>query len=179
MASEVGTLFAVSYPHDVDFEGQDEVVALDASTLTVRHKFGRGLFETHIMGLAVDDTSVYAGDASFSRHCIRVFTFTGEPVREVRGNWGRPRELQHFAGRLYIFCWALEKGSDHDVEDSDPDEEDGRIHVLTPEGEMLQVWQPQDFEVGGIDIAGDHLMARRPPPFGPHLRPQFLAVKGI
>ena len=167
LAPEVGTLFAVSCCNDL--AGEDEVVALDASTLTVRHKFGRGTFKKNIMGLAVDDASVYAGDNSIF-HCIRVFTFTGEPVREVRGNWGRPEQLQHFAGRLYM----LEKGSEHD-------EIDGPVHVLTPEGEVLQLWQPQDWEVGGMHIAGGHLMVYSSDAHesDPAHSLQLLALKGI
>ena len=50
--------------------------------------------------MAVVGEELYVVDASAL--CLRVFSFAGAHLRDVRGAWRQPRHLCHFDGRLYL-----------------------------------------------------------------------------
>ena len=124
-----GLLFCVAYNHneedDVGDNERDEIIALDAQTLQLRHRFGRGLLrDTSQMVVVGDELFVCDTDAD----CLHVFSFTGEHRRSVEGKWRSPRYLCFAKDRLYL------------VEAVYPGVIDGRrILVLSLQGDILQV----------------------------------------
>ena len=122
-----GLLFCVIW---IGGEGeQDEIIALDAQTLQLRHRFGLGLlnFARH---LAVVGDELYVCDKL--NHRLQVFTLTGEHRRSITGEWRLPECLCCAKDRLYL------------VEAEDYSSEayafqGRRILVLSLQGEVLQV----------------------------------------
>ena len=114
----------------------DYIIALDAQTMQLRHRFafGRGLLEA-TGGLAVGGDELYACDSSNDR--LQVFSLTGEHRRSVTGEWRAPNMLCFERDRLYL------------VEDPPYEDEDTtlyanplqgrRILVLSLQGNILQV----------------------------------------
>ena len=92
-----GLLFCVIWN---DGEGeQDEIVALDAQTLQLRHRFGLGLLnEAH--QLAAVGEELYVCDMYNDR--LQVFSLTGEHRRSITGEWRLPRRLCCAKDRLYL-----------------------------------------------------------------------------
>ena len=80
-------------------EEREWIVALDSGTLETRLTFGdfqRGALH----GMAVVGKELYVGhepDCS-----IRVFSFTGEPLRQITGAFRVPHVLRYFMRRLYL-----------------------------------------------------------------------------
>ena len=119
----------------------DEIIALDAQTMQLRHRFGRGLL-SDAEHLAVVGDELYVCDAGNDR--LQVFSLTGEHRRSITGEWRSPRLLCCVKDRLYL----VER--DPEMEDHEEDE-DGesaepafplqgrRILVLSLHGEILQV----------------------------------------
>lgn len=142
-----GTLFVAAYDR-LGGLGEDEVCALDPSTLAIRYKFGRGMFLCHIQGLAVDDESVYVGDDATLK--IIVFNLAGERLREICGSWSIPCELCYFDGRLYLLeDWRV-GSSKSDV--------GKRILTLKTSGEQLGVWESGGHAARNIVVAGRRLV---------------------
>ena len=148
LAPKADILFAAAYNRHGG-PGEDEVIALDVATLAVRYRFGGTLFRHHIMGLAVDDDSVYVGDDAAGS--IVVFNHGGERLREMHGDWSTPSELCYFGGRLYVLEeWGFLAHSAGDV--------GMRVLTLSTAGEKLGVWQSGGHTARSIVIAGRRLV---------------------
>ena len=78
--------------------------------------------------MAVVGDELYVSD--YARDCIHAFSFAGEHLREIRGDWHSPQELCFANERLYL----IEQKADDDGP------EGKRIFVLTPQGETLQIY---------------------------------------
>eukprot|EP00964_Phaeocystis_antarctica_P054953 scaffold32312_cov61-Phaeocystis_antarctica.AAC.3 len=108
---------------------EDEIIALDAQTLQLRHRFGRGLLDG-ARQLAVSGDELYACDEY--NHRLQVFSLTGEHRRSVTGEWRSPEQLCSTKDRLYLV--------ESDEKDDDADPLQGhRILVLSLQGDILQV----------------------------------------
>ena len=139
-------------------DGQIEIFALDAQTMQLRHRFGRGLlfcefsnvdigvpgdggeivwrrcFARSGVPLAVGGDELYAGVAN--QNCLQVFSLTGVHRRSVRGEWRMP-ELSHLCvenDRVYL---VAAQGADGDVADVT---QLRSLLVLSKHGEILQVY---------------------------------------
>ena len=139
-------------------DGQIEIFALDAQTMQLRHRFGRGLlfcefsnvdigvpgdggeivwrrcFARSGVPLAVGGDELYAGVAN--QNCLQVFSLTGVHRRSVRGEWRMPR-LSHLCvenDRVYL---VAAQGADGDVADAT---QLRSLLVLSKHGEILQVY---------------------------------------
>ena len=132
-----GLLFCAIYTED-DTVG-DEIIALDAQTLQLRHRFGRGLLNVAHPS-AVGGDELYVCDTN--NHRLQVFSLTGEHRRSIMGEWRSPIMLCFAKDRLYLV--EREYNHNDDVEE----DEDGithdpvqgsRILVLSLEGDILQV----------------------------------------
>ena len=98
------------------------VFAVDAITLA--HRFTFGNFDDEVNALAVVGDELFVG----SEEGIHVFSFAGEPLRVMRGDLGQPQRLRFINDRLYV---TVVSGDVKAMQ---------KIHVLTPEGETLQVY---------------------------------------
>ena len=99
------------------------VFAIDTRTLTHLFTFGEDLGE-RLAALAVVGDELFVG----GQEGIHVFSFAGKPLRVIRGDFGQPYRLRFINERLYLTVWVA------DVKASQ------KIHVLTPQGETLQVY---------------------------------------
>jgi hypothetical protein len=139
-----GLLFCVIYERGdaiIGVEDRDEIIALDAQTLQLRHRFGLGLLNG-ARGLAVGGDELYV--CEIGNHRLQVFSLTGEHRRSITGEWRSPESLCFAKDRLYL----VER--DPEMEDHEEDE-DGesvapafplqgrRILVLSLQGDILQV----------------------------------------
>ena len=104
----------------------DEIIALDAQTLELRHRFGLGLFDG-AQQLAVVGDELYVCDIWNDR--LQVFSLTGEHRRSITGVWRWPRRLCCAKDRLYL----VEGGQDS------ISVQGHRILVLSLQGDILQV----------------------------------------
>ena len=146
MAIANGVLYAAAWVDDYEDEDkQDELFALDAHTLELRFRFGRGAFRRQAFGMAIVGEELYVCDSH--ARCLRVFSLAGEQLREVRGDWRVPKSIRHFDGRLYLH--EMDTGEEGftlaagETTENWPDTEDvagQRIFVLAPDGQTLQVW---------------------------------------
>jgi hypothetical protein len=133
-----GLLFCVIYEDDED--DRDEIIALDAQTLQLRHRFGLGLLsDAH--QLAVGGDELYVCDAG--NHRLQVFSLTGEHRRSITGEWRSPVSLCFAKDRLYL----VERDPKMEVHEEDEDGESvepafplqgRRILVLSLQGDILQ-----------------------------------------
>jgi len=121
-----GLLF---YAMDVDIpetQLRDVIVALDAQTLQLCHRFGLGQL-SDARQLAVVGDELYVCDNNNDR--LQVFSFDGEHRRSVTGEWQWPVLLCAVKDRLYLV--------------EDPDDHDNvrgrRLLVLSLQGDILQV----------------------------------------
>ena len=95
-----GLLFCVIWVVDGADDGTtDEIIALDAQTLELRHRFGLGLFDG-AQQLAVVGDELYVCDIWNDR--LQVFSLTGEHRRSITGEWRLPRRLCCAKDRLYL-----------------------------------------------------------------------------
>ena len=120
----------------------DEIVCLNARTLKVRHRFGRGMFNDSldVVGMAAVGNELFVLDRSSKS--IRVFSFVGAYLGDISlGDCRCPVALHHFDGRLYLLDG--DKKYPYGYKNT-------RIIVLTLEGERLQVWAPD----AGREIRG-------------------------
>jgi hypothetical protein len=126
-----GLLFCVIYPDDGGPE-QEEIIALDAQTLQLRHRFGLGLLN-NAMQLAVAGDELIACDAG--NHRLQVFSLTGEHRRSITGEWKSPVALCFAKDRLYLVERELYGNEDEDAADT----LGSRLLVLSLQGDLLQV----------------------------------------
>jgi hypothetical protein len=134
-----GLLFCLSFKDDED--DRDEIIALDAQTLQLRQRFGRGLL-SDAEQLAVGGDELYACDNGNDR--LQVFSLTGEHRRSITGEWRSPVSLCFAKDRLYLVERdpAMEdREEDEDGESVDPafPLQGRRILVLSLQGDILQV----------------------------------------
>ena len=124
-----GLLFCVALNGEQDEnERRDEIVALDALTLQVRHRFGQELLSRG-QGMAVGGDELFVCDCYNDR--LQVFSFAGEHRRSITGAWKKPVVLHFVRGRLYLI----------ELDEADGDQLCGRrIFVLSPQGDTLQVF---------------------------------------
>ena len=133
LAAAVGLLFCVIY---LDGEAaRDEIIALDAQTLQLRHRFGRGLLN-NAQQLTVVRDELYVCDTN--NHRLQVFSLTGEHRRSVTGEWRSPEQLCFVKDRLYL---VEQKPPDADIaaKTSAFPSQGHRILVLSLQGDILQV----------------------------------------
>ena len=110
----------------------DEIVALDAKTLQLRHRFGLGLLNC-AQQLAVVADELYVCDSD--NHRLQVFSLTGEHRRSITGAWRSPRRLCFAKDRLYL----VEEEYINDEDDPVAPLQGRRILVLSLQGDILQV----------------------------------------
>ena len=123
MLAPGGLLFCAIYVgHAGD---RDEIIALDAQTLQLRHRFGLGLLND-ARELALVGDELYVCDKGNSR--LQVFSLTGEHRRSIVGEWRSPMGLCFAKDRLYLV------GARRD----DP-LQGSRVLVLSLQGDILQV----------------------------------------
>ena len=140
LAPGAGLVFCHMF-EEFGLDEQLEIIALDAQTLQLRHRFGLGLLNGPAQ-LAVVGEELYACDTG--NHRLQVFSLTGEHRRSITGEWRSPLRLCFAKDRLYLV--------ERDPEDEDHEEdEDGesaepafplqgrRILVLSLQGDILQV----------------------------------------
>ena len=132
-----GLLFCAIYEEDDDEEVQDvsvELIALDAQTMQLRHRFGLGLLN-HPHMLAVVGDELYVCDTG--NHRLQVSSLTGEHRRSIMGEWREPQRLCVAKDRLYL----VERVNDGDLSYLDPlaSLRGRRILVLSLLGDILQV----------------------------------------
>ena len=128
-----GLLFCVIHMDDDDPDLDDiadEIIALDAQTMQLRQRFGRGLLnDAHQLVVVADE--LYVCDTGNDR--LQVFSLSGEHRRSITGDWKSPMSLCFAKDRLYLV------ESDRQ-DDRDPSPVQGRrILVLSLEGDILQV----------------------------------------
>ena len=136
-------------------DGQIEIFALDAQTMQLRHRFGRGLlfcefndaqievrcddgvivWRPYLAGsglpLAVGGDELYAGVAD--QNCLQVFSLTGVHRRSVRGDWRMPTSPKFCVDNDRIYLVAAQ-GADGDGCFT------RSLLVLSKHGEILQVY---------------------------------------
>eukprot|EP00964_Phaeocystis_antarctica_P119776 scaffold83530_cov58-Phaeocystis_antarctica.AAC.5 len=120
-----GLLFCVVFEESGD-PSRDEIIALDAQTLQLRHRFGLGLLKDACQ-LAVVGDELFVCDAK--NHRLQVFSLTGEHRRSIMGEWREPQLLCVAEDRLYL----VERTS------SSTGLQGRRILVLSLQGDILQV----------------------------------------
>ena len=114
--------------------GQDEVIALDAQTLQLRHRVGQGLLDA-VGDLVVVGNELYVCDTG--KDCLQVFSFTGEHRRSITGEWRGPLLLCFAKDRLYL----VEKEQTVGLPLPDRTSTRGRrLLVLSMQGDILQVF---------------------------------------
>jgi hypothetical protein len=137
-----GLLFCVSYKEDEEAgDDRDEIIALDAQTLQLRHRFGLGLLNG-VMHLDVGGDELYVCDNGNDR--LQVFSLIGEHRRSITGDWRSPLRLCFAKDRLYLV--ECDRGMEDHEEDEDGESvepafplQGRRILVLSLQGDILQV----------------------------------------
>jgi hypothetical protein len=124
-----GLLFGVIYMEDED--DRVEIIALDAQTLQLRHRFGRGLL-SDAEQLAVGGDELYVCDNW--NHRLQVFSLSGEHRRSITGEWRSPQLLCCVKDRLYLVEQDYLGGADEHQQ-----VRGRRILVLSLQGDILQV----------------------------------------
>ena len=131
-----GLLFCVRFARHFDLDRLGcEIIALDAHTLQLRHRFGQGLLND-TNGLAVGGDELYVCDTD--KHRLQVFSLTGEHRRSIMGEWRSPEQLSFAKDRVYL----LEQFS------REAPVQGRRIFVLSLLGDILQVMHPTDTTEG-------------------------------
>ena len=128
-----GLLFCLLY--DVADGTQDEIVALDAQTLQLCHRFGLSILRG-ASGLVVVGEELFVCDTGNSR--LQVFSLAGEHHRSITGEWKRPQALCFVKDRLYL-------AEEADIRTDEKGEfinplQGARIFVLSLQDETLQVY---------------------------------------
>ena len=117
---------------------EDEIIALDAQTMQLRSRFGRGLL-SGAEHMCVNANELYVCDTINAR--LQVFSLAGEHRRSIVGEWQFPNHLCFVNDRMYLHV-------DPSEEDDDAGQQLGlgsnvyrrRILVLSLEGDVLQVF---------------------------------------
>ena len=139
-----GLLFCVIYEHGGQ-EDIDEIIALDAQTMQLRHRFGLGLLNDAGQ-LVVGGDELYVCDTGNDR--LQVFSLTGEHRRSITGEWRSPLSLCFAEDRLYLVEQDYLGGADGYQQ-----VRGRRILVLSLQGDILQVvtqscrWCPAPLQV--------------------------------
>ena len=131
-----GLLFCVIFE---DEDILDEIIALDAQTMQLRYRFGRGLLND-ANHLAVAGDELYVCDTG--NHRLQVFSLTGEHRRSITGEWRSPVSLCVAKDRLYLIEQDAPSPSEGEDEDTTQDTNPlhgRRILVLSLQGDILQV----------------------------------------
>ena len=123
-----GLLFCVmSVFENGDDLGQDEIIALDAQTLQLRHRFGLELID-EAWQLTVNGDELYVSDVY--NHRLQVFSLSGEHRRSIMGEWKSPLALCCVKDRIYLV---------EQDEGTSPSRGGRRLLVLSLQGDILQV----------------------------------------
>ena len=130
-----GLLFSVIYALD-DGGERDEIIALDAQTLQLRHRFGLGLLNDADQ-LAVGGDELYVCDTG--NHRLQVFSLTGEHRRSIVGKWRSPTRLCFAKDRLYLVEQSGDNEDDEDDCGGTNELRGQRVLVLSLQGDILQV----------------------------------------
>merc|ERR1712153_281404 len=109
-----GHLFCVI--HVYGYDERDEIIALDAQTLQLRHRFGLGLL-SNAQQMAVGGDELYVCDTG--SHRLQVFSLTGEHRRSIVGEWRNPVGLCFAKDRLYLLEAEGGLEEEEDAEDGD------------------------------------------------------------
>ena len=168
-------------------------MVLDARTLAEQRRFGAALFAgmTGSLALEVVGEELYVVSSLHGR--IHVFSFAGEHLRDIIGDWREAVHILHHNHRLYLIEndgedeEAVENEPDVDPYDEDtwPEEKKRagkRIFVLTPQGETLQVWKPpaEDQTVLDMAVFGRKLIVALEKDHQPYpVADRFVALKGV
>ena len=125
-----GLLFCVSrVQYDDD---QDEIIAFDAQTMQLRHRFGLGMLND-AQHLCVVADELYVCDTKNNR--LQVFSLTGEHHRSIESEeWDWPHLLCFVKDRLYLVVEGTFTEHDDDIRLARH-----RIIVLSLQGDILQV----------------------------------------
>jgi hypothetical protein len=116
----------------------DEIIALDAQTMQLRQRFGRGLL-SDAEQLAVGGDELYACDTGNNR-LHEVFSLTGgEHRRSITGEWRSLLSLCFAKDRLYLVEGDREEDEDGEPVDPAFPLQGRRILVLSLQGDILQV----------------------------------------
>ena len=141
-----GLLFCVMSDQTDDYFSRTEIIALDAQTLQLRHRFGLGLLnDAHQLAVVVDE--LYVCDTG--NHRLQVFSLTGEHLRSVTGEWRSPSHLCFEKDRLYL------------IEDGWPPHEDPTTWHMGEPGSWGGLAQPRRILV--LSLQGDILQVITPP----------------
>jgi len=164
--------------NDDEDDPPDEIIALDAQTLQLRHRFGLGLglndaYRLDARQLTVVGDELFVCDASNDR--LHVFSLTGEHRRSITGEWRSPQHLCFAKNRLYLV-----EGRSYGVHGR-------RILVLTLQGDILQIYKhptkPRDSfgSAEGIDsiCCFDSKLLASYCARGSHLAYGVLALQGV
>ena len=140
LAPGAGLVFCHMF-EEFGLDEQLEIIALDAQTLQLRHRFGLGLLNGPAQ-LAVVGEELYACDTG--NHRLQVFSLTGEHRRSITGEWRSPLRLCFAKDRLYLV--ECDRGMEDHEEDEDGESvepafplQGRRILVLSLQGDILQV----------------------------------------
>ena len=173
--SPCGLLFCVGYDGD---DTQDEILVFDSSSLQPQRRFGRGLLH-RAEGMAVSGGSLYVCDREHD--CIRVFSFAGELLRTIRGEWRRPQAICCVRDRLYLTERYDENWDDEEDEEERPEgyspEIGRRVFVMSLAGEGLQTY--------ALELEAGHRLAYNMAVLGENLvlkidgAPKLIALKGL
>ena len=131
-----GLLFCVIW--DAREVEPSEIIAVDAQTLQLRHRFGLGLVD-YAQGdqLTVVGDELYVCD--WGNHRLQVFSLTGVHRRSVVGEWRSPRFLCCVKDRLYLVEDHPSLTMEDDYVMDDYPLQAHRLLVLSLQGDILQV----------------------------------------
>ena len=131
-----GLLYCVLFGGD-DGNNEDEIIALDAQTLELCHRFGLGLLnDAH--QLAVGTNELYVCD--HGNHRLQVFSLTAEHRRSIIGEWRSPMRLCFAKDRLYLVERDYDNVNDNvDTVALAMQARGQRVLVLSLQGDILQV----------------------------------------
>ena len=127
-----GLLFCVATNEEGNGEhhgAHDEIIALDAQTLQLRHRFGLGLLNNP-QQMCVAAGELFVCDAYNAR--LQVFSLTGEHRRSITGEWTLPQHLCCVKDRLYLVEQYIDGDEAYESQGR-------RILVLSLQGDVLQV----------------------------------------
>jgi len=170
--SSCGLLFCVCSDGD---DSHDEIIAFDSHSLQEQRRFGRGLLH-FACGLAICGGELYVCDCYHD--CIQVFSFTGELLRAIRGEWLRPKCLLCVRDRLYVtelYDEVWDAYEDERPEGYSP-EMARRVFVISPAGEALETY--------GLELeAGQRILRNVMAAFGENLvlglQTKLVALRGL
>ena len=125
-----GLLMCAAWNYNEEGNGeQDEIIALDAQTLQLRHRFGLGLLNNP-QQMCVAAGELFVCDAYNAR--LQVFSLTGEHRRSITGEWTLPQHLCCVKDRLYLVEQYIDGDEAYESQGR-------RILVLSLQGDVLQV----------------------------------------